>query len=79
MPSIIIHIQNEDPVLGEVDKLPTANDTLITVHNPRRRDNKDLPFLDQSVTTVIWPVARVNFIELLSSGDEEEIISFVRE
>ena len=79
MPSIIIHIQNEDPVLGEVDKLPTANDTLIMVHNPRRRDNKDLQYLDQSVNTVIWPVSRVNFIELVSSDEEEEIISFVRE
>ena len=74
MPSIIIHIQNEDPVLGEVDKLPTANDTLIMVHNPRRRDNKDLQYLDQSVNTVIWPVSRVNFIELVSSDEEEEII-----
>jgi hypothetical protein len=79
MPSIIIHIQNEDPVLGEVEKLPSANDTLITVQNPRRRDGKDLPYLDQSVTTVIWPVSRVNFIELVSSDEEEEIISFVRE
>jgi hypothetical protein len=79
MPSIIIHIQNEDPVLGEVEKIPSANDNLITVQNPRRRDGKDLPYLDQSVTTVIWPVARVNFIELVSSDEEEEIISFVRE
>jgi hypothetical protein len=79
MPSIILHIQNEDPVLGEVDAFPTATDVLITVHNPRRRDNKDLPYLDQSVTSVIWPVSRINFIELLSSGEEEKIISFVRE
>jgi hypothetical protein len=78
MRSIIVHIQNEDPVLGEVDEIPSPNDTLIRVTNPRRRDGKDLPYLDQNVSTVIWPVARINFIELVDSG-EEEIISFVRE
>ena len=77
MRSIIIHIQNEDPVLGDVDELPSPTATLLTVKNPRRRDGKDLPYLDQSVTTVIWPVSRINFIELVETG--EEIISFVRE
>ncbi len=79
MPSIIIHIQNEDPVLGEVDELPSPSDQMIIVKNPRRRDGKDISYLDVNVMTVIWPVSRINFIEIMSSGDEEEIISFVRE
>ncbi len=79
MPTLIIHIQNEDPVLGEVDELPAPNDQMIIVKNPRRRDGKDISYLDVNVMTVIWPVSRINFIEIMSSGDEEEIISFVRE
>ncbi len=79
MPSILIHLMNEDPVLGEVDSLPSLTDILIVVKNPRRRDGKDLHYLEPNVNTVMWPVARINFIEVMPSGEEEEIISFVRE
>ncbi|MCC6146560.1 MAG: hypothetical protein IT308_03225 [Anaerolineaceae bacterium] len=79
MPSVLIHIQNEDPVLGEVDELPGASDTIITVKNPRKRDGKDLAYLDPSVTTVIWPFSRINFIEVMLGEEEEDIITFVRE
>ena len=79
MPNVIVHIQNEDPVLGEMDSLPAASDVTITIRNPRRRDGKDLPYLDPSVTTVVWPMTRVNFIEVMPGREEEEIITQVRE
>lgn len=79
MPTILVHIMNEDPVMGEVEQLPSGGDYLITVKNPRRRDGKDLAYLEASVTQVMWPITRINFIEIIPSGDEEEIISFVRE
>lgn len=80
MISVIIHIHNEDPILCEVDQLPSPTDGLIVAKNPRRRDGKDLTYLDSSVTTVIWPITRINFIEVLpGEEEEEEIISFVRE
>jgi hypothetical protein len=77
--SVILHIENTDPVLGEVAEVPSPTDTMIVVNNPRRRDGKDLHFISENVVTVIWPVARLNFIEVLSGGEDEEIISFVRE
>jgi hypothetical protein len=79
MPSVLVHLQNEDPVLGEMDSLPGLSDTMIVVKNPRRRDGKDLHYLEINVSTVIWPMAKVNFIEVIPSGEEEQIISFVRE
>ncbi|NCP86877.1 MAG: hypothetical protein CO094_04195 [Anaerolineae bacterium CG_4_9_14_3_um_filter_57_17] len=79
MPSVLIHIANEDPVLGEIEQLPAANDTIILVKNPRRRDGKDLIYLLANVTQVIWPMTRVSFIELLPGDDEEELVSFIRE
>jgi hypothetical protein len=78
MPTIVIHMMNEDPVLGEVDDLPQKTDTLLMVRSPRRRDGKDLPYLEANVTSVIWPTYRISFIEVLP-GTDEEIISFVRE
>lgn len=79
MPIVVLHVSNEDPVVGDVEELPQKTDTLIYVKNPRRRDGKDLPYLEMNVTSVAWPIARLSFIEVLPGTEEEEIISFVRE
>ncbi len=77
--TVLIHLSGEDPVLGEVDELPAPTDTAVTVNNPRRRDGKDLPYIDGNVVTVVWPMHRVTFMEILPTADEEELIGFVRE
>ncbi len=80
MPTTVqIHVTNEDPIVAEVEKLPEATDNLIIANNPRLRDGKDLRFLLQNVTTLILPVSRINFIQVLPSGEEEKVIGFVRE
>jgi hypothetical protein len=79
MPTLLIHIMNEDPVMGEVEEMPSLTDNLLYLKNPRRRDGKDLPYLEQNVTHVIWPMSRINYIEIIPGAEEEEIISFVRE
>lgn len=79
MVSVLVHIQNEDPVLGEMEALPEVNDTLVILKNPRRKDGKDIAYLEANVSTVMWPITRINFIEVMPSSEEEEIISFVRE
>ena len=79
MPTVLIHIANEDPIMGEIDQLPGLTDTNMLVKNPRRRDGKDLPNLLSNVTQVIWPVGRISFIEIVPGEGEEQIIGFVRE
>jgi hypothetical protein len=79
MQTILIHVSGEDPVLGEVDELPGRGDTFVTLKNPRRRDGKDLHYLEANVDTVMWPLNRIGFIEIMPTGEEEEIIGFVRE
>lgn len=79
MISIIVHIANEDAVVCEVEQLPASTDQTILVNNPRKRDGKDLHYLDEEVTTVIFPMHRVNFIQVMPSAEREEVIGFVRE
>jgi hypothetical protein len=79
MPTLIVHISNEDPVMGDVDALPALSDQLIMLKNPRRKDGKDITNIEASVTVVFYPVSRLTYIEVLPSGEDEEIISFVRE
>ena len=77
--AIILHITNEDPILCDIDQLPEPEDQFVTVSNPRRRDGKDIHYLEDDVTTMMVPWHRINFIQVLPSTETEEVISFVRE
>lgn len=76
---IIVHITNEDPVLCEIEQLPSPEDQFVLVNNPRRRDGKDIHYLDDDVTSMIIPWHRINFVQILPSTEAEEIITFIRE
>ncbi len=77
--TVIIHLAGENAVAGEVDELPKPADTIITITNPRLRDGKDLHYLEHNVVKVIWPLSKINLIEVLEGSEEEKIIGFVRE
>jgi hypothetical protein len=77
--TIIIHPTGEEPIIGEVEELPKPTDISIVINSPRKMDGKELHYLAESVLTVIWPIYRINFIEVLPTKAEEEIIGFVRE
>jgi hypothetical protein len=79
MPTLVLHIQNEDPVVCEIDQLPEPNDLLLIVNNPRRRDGKDLPYLDPAVSTVIWPTSRINYIEVMPEESDDQVITHFRD
>lgn len=77
--TILVHLSGEDAIVGEVDRIPEPSDTAITVNNPRLRDGQDIHYLQGNVVTVIWPMHRINFIEVMPSVEEEKLIGFVRE
>ncbi len=77
--SVVIHLSNEEPIVAEMEILPSGSDSVFMAMNPRQRDGKDLRNLAQNVTQVIWPVARLTFLEILPTGEEEKVVGFVRE
>lgn len=77
--NIIVHVAGEEPILGEMDELPSPTDFMVKIENPRRLDGKDLHYLAENVVTVYWPVSRINFLEIVPTREEETIIGFVRE
>jgi hypothetical protein len=79
MQTIIVHISNEEPILAEIEELPTPVDQVIYCINPRRRDGKDLHYVLPEVQTIIIPWWRINFVEIMPSGEEEEIVAFYRD
>lgn len=77
--SVILHVAGEPAIIGEVEELPKPTDTLIIVSNPRQKDGKELHYIEHNVLKVIWPISKVNLIEILAGEEEERIIGFVRE
>jgi hypothetical protein len=77
--TVLLHIANEEPTMCELDQMPTPSDTIVIGKNPRRRDGKDLANILPNVTTVIWPMSRMTFIEVVPTDEDEKVISFVRE
>jgi len=78
--TVILHISGEEPILGEIDEMPIPSDNILIVKNPRKRDGKDLSYIaGDEISSVIWPWDKINFLEILPTEEEEEIIGFVRE
>jgi hypothetical protein len=77
--TLLIHMMSEDPIVAEVDRLPDPSDQFLLCENPRRRDGSDLAYVMPEVRSLIVPWHRIHCVELLPSGEEEEIVSFVRE
>ncbi len=76
--TLLIHVANEDPVVVEAEELPKPTDTCVMGMHPRRRDNKEVHYILPDVTTVIFPMHRINFIEVMPTGEEEEVFTVFR-
>lgn len=71
MHTILIHMANAEPIKVDVDEMPGPQDVIIIGKNPRERSDKELNIYDEGVTTVIYPIHRINFIQVLPRADEQ--------
>lgn len=74
MYTLILHVANSAPVKVEVEELPNPSDVSILGRNPRERNDKEFPWVDEGVTTVIFPWWRINYVQVLPN--EEEVQDF---
>ena len=77
--TLLLHILGEATIMAETDQLPAPGDSIITVTGVRQRDGKDLSNIEPTTSHVIYPWTRINFIEVLGSEEEEEIVGFARD
>ncbi|MGJ3240430.1 MAG: hypothetical protein ACFE0Q_17105 [Anaerolineae bacterium] len=68
--TIILHISNAEPVKLDVEELPKPTDTCIVGKNPRLRSDKEVEWLDEGVQTIVLPMHRLNYIQVLPTGEE---------
>ncbi|MBZ0306168.1 MAG: hypothetical protein K8I82_08885 [Anaerolineae bacterium] len=79
MLTVYVHIEGLETTLMEIDEMPKPTDTLLIGRNPRRRDGKDAQYMLQEANMVIFPINRLIFIEVIPTGQEEEIETFIRD
>jgi len=77
--TVLIHILNEESVIGEVDNIPDPTDQVLIVNNLRYRDGRDITYILPETKTVVYPWTRIHCVEILPSDADEEVISFIRE
>jgi hypothetical protein len=77
--TVLIHIQNEEAIVGEIEQIPESGDQVLVVSNLRYRDGRDVSYLLPETDTVVYPWSRIHCVEILPGEEKEEIITFVRE
>lgn len=77
--SILLHVLNEDAIVGEMEELPDPSAQFIIVNSPRLRDGRDVPYLLPETNTIILPWHRVHSLEVLPSEEDEQVVTFIRE
>ncbi len=71
MVTILIHIVNAEPVKLDVEDLPKPTDNAIIGRNPRERNDREVPWIEDGVDQVVFPWWRISFIEVLPTLEEE--------
>ena len=69
MPTVVVHVMGEDPFVAEMEELPTPTDQSVTFTNPRKRDGKALPYIEDQTIAVVYPWHRISFIEVRPDED----------
>jgi hypothetical protein len=77
--TVLIHILNEESVVGEVERLPEPTDQVVVVHNVRYRDGREVSYVLPETDTVVYPWERIHCMEILPGETEEEVVTFIRE
>lgn len=72
MITLILHIDNSEPIKVDVEEMPKPSDVAIIGMNPRERSDKDVYWLEDGVTTVLFPWHRINYIQVLPDPSEQE-------
>jgi hypothetical protein len=68
--NVIVHVQNEQPLMADLYEMPTALDQGLLCTNLRMLDGKRPVFIERSDSAFFFPYLHIRFIEIMpgSSG-----------
>lgn len=77
---VIIHLTNEDPVMADMEDLPSPTATCVYFTNPRKKDGKPVTWASAGSVAFMFSMSRINFIEVMTSAEERrKVVEFFRE
>ena len=62
--NVVIHLNNEQPVVADLFDLPSPRDVAVLCTNLRTPDGKRPVFIDQTESIFLLPLAHIRFIEM---------------
>jgi hypothetical protein len=77
--TVLVHVLNEEPLVGEMDEIPEPSDQVLIMRNVRRRDGRDVSYLLPEASSVMFPWSRIHCVEIMPSESEEDVVTFIRE
>ena len=76
----VLHVPGEESILCDIEDIPKPTDNFVQIFNPRRKDGKVIATLADGVTSVIFPWARISYLELIEDrAQREQVVGFFRE
>ena len=60
----VIHLTGEQPIVADLEQMPSTTDVGILCTNVRYVDGKKPNFIDHTLSTFLFPMAHVRFIEI---------------
>jgi hypothetical protein len=77
--TVLLHLTNEELILGEIDQLPNLADQFMIIHKPRQRDGTKLAHLQENVSIILVPWHQIAYVQLMPGSEIDEVIGFIRE
>jgi hypothetical protein len=63
--NVIVHVQNEQPLMADLYEMPTALDQGLLCTNLRMLDGKRPVFIERSDSAFFFPYLHIRFIEIM--------------
>jgi len=77
--TVLLHIRNEDSVLGELEEMPDPASQFLEIRSPRLRDGREVSYLLPETNTVLYPWSIIHCIEVMPTEEDEQIVTFIRD
>jgi hypothetical protein len=62
--NVVIHMQGEQPLMADMEALPTPTDACLVCTNLRMTSGKRPTFVDQIESTFLIPLLHIRFVEI---------------
>jgi len=77
--TVLLHIRNEDSVLGELEEMPEPNSQFLAVRSPRLCDGREVTYILPETNTVLYPWSIIHCVEIMPTEEDEQIVTFIRD